>query len=204
MMRPERLTWNSDMHKTGRVGKILLMMTFLLSSSALLSLQARTKSIGATFSYTGISVSHESYTSHENSFLDLTLKAEFNEFTAGRSSYPGISASVTWNSMLKRWLTQEGVGINLYLGPGVTIGYGKDHKGAENAASGQSSDGFFFGIMGRAGVECEFSRNINLTVSFTPVLGSHIIYNNGLVSMKWYRNGLYYALVPEIGIKYRF
>ena len=30
------------------------------------------------------------------------------------------------------------------------------------------------------------------------------IHNNGLVTMKWYRNGLYYALVPEIGIKYRF
>ena len=204
MMRQVQHTWNSDMHKKGRGVILALVMTFALSSSAVSSLQARSKAIGATFSYTGIAVSYERATDHENSFLDMALKAEFSEFTAGRSSYPGISASLTWNSILKRWVTHEGVGINLYLGPGVVIGYGKDYKGSETAASGLSSDGMFFGIMGRAGVECIFSRNINLTAGFTPVIGSHIIFNNGMVSMKWYRNGLYYALVPEIGIKYRF
>ena len=58
--------------------------------------------------------------------------------------------------------------------------------------------------MGKIGVECRFIRRVNLTASISPVIGSHLIYNNGLVTMKWYRNGLYYALVPEIGIKYRF
>lgn len=183
------------MHKKGRGVILALVMTFALSSSAVSSLQARSKAIGATFSYTGIAVSHERYAGQENSFVDLTLKAEFNEFTAGRASYPGISASATWNSVLKKWITREESVISIFVGPGIVAGYGNDFK---------ASPGFFLGIMGKIGVECAFSRNINLTAALSPVLGSHIIYNNGMVSMKWYRNGLYYALVPEIGIKYRF
>ena len=86
----------------------------------------------------------------------------------------------------------------------MVAGYGKDYSKSKKTTPVESSDGVFFGIMGKIGVECRFIRRVNLTASISPVIGSHLIYNNGLVTMKWYRNGLYYALVPEIGIKYRF
>ena len=74
-------------------------------------------------------------------------------------------------------------------------GYEKDYKAAE---------GVFLGIKGRAGFECAFSRNIIISANIAPIIGSHLIYNNGLMSMKYYKNGLLYTLVPEVSIKYAF
>ena len=192
------------MYKKGTRRGFFLTVTLLMLSSGMSSLYARSKAIGATFSYTGVAVSYEHTTKKDNSYLDLSLKAEFSEFTSGRSSYPGISTSLTWNSILKDWTTSEGNTVSIFAGPGVVAGYGKDYSNSKKTTSGESSDGVFFGIMGKIGVECRFIRRVNLTASISPVIGSHLIYNNGLVTMKWYRNGLYYALVPEIGIKYRF
>ena len=188
----------------GRGRGFFLTVTFFMLSSGLSSLYARSKAIGATFSYTGTAVSYEHTTKKDNSYLDLSLKAEFSEFTSGRSSYPGISTSLTWNSILKDWTTSEGNTVSIFAGPGVVAGFGKDYSKSKKTTPVESSDGVFFGIMGKIGVECRFIRRVNLTASISPVIGSHLIYNNGLVTMKWYRNGLYYALVPEIGIKYRF
>ena len=191
------------MFRKGRSIRFCLAMILLLSSG-FSSLYARSKAIGATFSYTGVAISYEHYTRKDNSYLDLSLKAEFSEFTSGRSSYPGISTSLTWNSPLKEWSTSEGNTVRIFAGPGVTAGYGKDYSNSRKTMSDKSSDGIFFGIMGKVGVECRFSRKVNLTASVSPVIGSHLIYNNGIVTMKWYRNGLYHTLIPEIGIKYRF
>lgn len=203
MMRPEQHTWNSGMFRKGRGILSFLTMT-LLFSSGFSSLYARSRTIGATLSYTGVAVSYEHATKKDNSCLDLSLKVEFSEFTSSASSYLGASASLTWNSTLKEWTTSEGNTIGFFAGPGVVIGYGKDFPDCRNTTLNKVSDGVFFGIKGKLGVECRFTRKVNLTASVSPIIGSHLVYDNGLVTMKWYRKGLYYALVPEIGIKYRF
>lgn len=205
MMKQVRHIWNSGMSRKGIVGLFSAVTASLMLSSSVTSLHARPKAAGITFSYTGISLCYEHEIGKDRSYLDLSLKSEFSEYTLGRSEYPGISTSITWNSMLRQWTTSEGNIISIFVGPGVTAGYGKDFpESAKSGTSTGSYDGVFFGIMGRAVVECRFSRNVNLTAGISPIIGSHIVYNNGLMSMKWYRNGLYYALVPEIGIKYRF
>lgn len=162
---------------------------------ALLSSYAQPRSLGTSISYTGIAAEYEHRLPKDNSFLNVSLKAQMSEYNADRASYPGISASLTWTSILKQWQSSEGNTISFFAGPGATIGYEKDHKTAE---------GVFLGIKGRAGIECTFSRKIIISANIAPVIGSHIVYDNGLMSMKYYKNGLLYALVPEVSIKYAF
>ena len=134
--------------------------------------------------------------SHQsNSFIDLELKAENGEFYAGRSKYPGILASASWNHYLKQWKSDDGNNVSLFAGPGLAAGYCTDYKGA---------DGIMIGLKGKIGVECNFKRNVTVSTSLAPIIGSHIVLKNGGVEMKYYRTGLQYALIPEIGIKYRF
>lgn len=192
-MKQERHTWNSGMFKKARSGICLAALTALLLSSV--SMRAQSKSIGGSFSFTGISFSYEHRLPKDNSFIAVELKAENNEMEFGRSNHPGVSASATWNVVIKEWMSSENNAISLFAGPGAIIGYGADFK---------TADGAFFGLKGRVGIECSFSRNVIISACMTPILGSHITISNDSMRMTYYKNGLLYALVPEIGVKYRF
>lgn len=183
---------------TGRrfVTRIFVMAAMILTSSIT---HARTRSIGAIFSYTGLSTSIEipveTKSASRESFIDLELKAENEELYTGRHSYPGVSAAASWNFILKEWKSPDGNTVNFFAGPGVALGYCADYK---------TDNGVMFGFKGRVGVECHFKRNVIISATFAPIIGSHITDYNGFALMKYYRNGLQYALIPEIGIKYRF
>lgn len=158
---------------------------------------AQSKSIGGIFSYTGVAVSMDLSLPerHGDVFLQLNLKAECTEFYAGRSEYPGVSASVSWNYILKQWNSSDNNQVSLYAGPGLTLGYGPDYK---------SPDGLLFGLKGVIGLQGSFKRNVTISASVAPVVGSHAVFKNEGVEMKYHRIGLQYGLIPEIGIKYRF
>lgn len=156
---------------------------------------AQPQSIGVTSSFCGFAISYEHKLKNQESFLEMNLKAETAELFLFRSEYPGISASVNWNIIFKQWLTSEGNTVSLYAGPGANIGYGKDFK---------TKDGLHFGLQGKVGVKCDYSKKISISVCITPIIGSHMTFDDRYVSMKYFRNGIQYALVPEIGIKYRF
>ena len=100
---------------------------------------AQSRTIGAVISYTGVAVSLETPVSekHEDVFLELNLKAECNEFYAGRSEYPRVSASASWNYILKQWKSDGDNMVNLFAGPGLTVGYLQDYK---------APDGLLFGL----------------------------------------------------------
>lgn len=166
----------------------ILMLTVSTSS-------AQPKSIGATFSYTGFSISYEHGLKDRESFIDISLKGETSEVFLNRNNYPGVSGSFTWNIYIKKWLSRDGNPIRLYAGPGAIIGYSPDFK---------TVHGLFFGMKGRVGVECEFPRDIVLSISISPIIGSHIVNYGNHMTMKCYMNGIYYSLIPEIGIKYNF
>ena len=171
---------------------VTMMMACLLPSSLVI---AQPKSVGVSFSYTGISLSYEMNSHKSNSFIDLELKAENSEFYAGRSKFPGISASASLNYYLKQWCSDDGTSVNLFAGPGLIAGYCPDYK---------TLSGVIFGLKGKLGTECIFNRNVLVSVAIAPILGTHLLLKDDAVQMKYYRNGLQYALIPEIGIKYRF
>ena len=154
---------------------------------------AQPKAAGATFSFKGISLSYEHCMN--DSFLEASLKAETAETFLYRSECPGISGSLTWNFRIREWISSEGNTITVFAGPGLIAGYGPDFK---------RQSGLFYGLKGRAGIECDFERNVVISLAVSPIIGSHIVFHTDHISMNPYLNGLIYSVLPEIGIKYRF
>lgn len=172
--------------------KILMLTAFSLILMG--ECFAQPKSIGATFSISGISVSYEHYTDSD-SFMDLSLKAECGDLFLGKAAYPGISAAFTWNLIFARMLSRNGNEVRFYAGPGMVAGWANDLYKPE---------GVIFGLKGRIGAECSFSRNITLSASVAPVIGTHMLIGEDFVDMRYYRMGLLSVIMPEIGIRYTF
>lgn len=171
-----------------------LTVTFLMTIS-LSSAYSQPRSVGATYSFTGFSISYEHLIKGEDTFVDMSIKAETSEMFFLKSDAPGVSASVTLNYPVRNWLSSEGNKMSFIAGPGLLIGYGRDMNTAK---------GLYLGIKGKLGFECRFSRNITLSAFVSPTIGTHMDIHREYVRMKYYRNGLICGLIPEVGIKYAF
>lgn len=170
-----------------------LVMTIAVFSVMVCS-YAQPRTLGAAFSYNGISLVYEHFLSDE-CFLMTDLRAELGEVFINRTDIPGVSASVTANFILKSWLSSNGNPINFFAGPGAALGIASDfHLGR----------GVYFGLKGRTGVECFFSRKVSISASLNPILGTHMVIKDDAVQMKYYKYGLLSSILPEIGIKYAF
>ena len=170
-----------------------LVMT-IAAFSVMVCSYAQPRTLGAAFSYNGISLVYEHVLSHE-CFIMTDLRAELGEVFVNRTDIPGLSASVTANFILKSWLSANGNPISFFAGPGAAIGVVSDYH---------QERGLFFGLKGRIGLECFFSRKVSISVSLNPILGTHMVIKDDAVHMKYYKYGLLSSILPEIGIKYAF
>lgn len=155
---------------------------------------AQPKSIGSVFSVSGVRLSYEQYIDSE-SFIDLSLKAECGELFFGNGIMPGLTASFTWNMYFSRFDSRNGNEIRLYAGPGLNLGWTNDLM---------RPIGMTFGLKGSLGVECEFDRKVTISASISPVIGSHMVFHEDFIDMRYYRIGLMGLLMPEAGIRYTF
>lgn len=184
MTNSEPLTWNSNMYK------LLFVLALLLSADAA---RAQSRALGASFSYSGIGITYE-HDMDSQSFIDMQLRAETSSlFTYG--SRPGISASFSWNMIFSSIDSKNGNIVRFYAGPGLAIGSAEDIKGV---------GGKFFGLKGRVGCECAFSRKVAISFSLSPVLGAHIKSEEGTMIMLPFKMGMLYGIMPEVGIKHVF
>ena len=172
--------------------KILLLAAFSLIFMG--ETEARHKSAGITFSPDGFSISYERFID-EVSFMEVGLKAECLDLFFGQSLFPGVSSSFIWNMIISEWQSRNGNLARFFAGPGICVGWGNDFM---------RSQGVSFGLKGRVGAECEFDRNITVTISLAPVIGAHLQFKGSYLDMRYSRAGLISAVLPEIGIKYRF
>lgn len=155
---------------------------------------AQAKAGGTSWSFSGIGLTYEHYV-HDGCFLNAGVRAETGELFMNRTDMPGVSASLSFNFILKEWTSRNGNPICAFAGPGIAVGISDDfHK----------DKGYFIGLKGRAGIECGFSRNISLSASINPMLGSHLTVQGEHLEMNTFINGLLDAFIPEIGIKYMF
>lgn len=171
-----------------------MIFSAVVLCTSLLSAYSQPRSIGASFSFNNIAIVYE-HQCAPDATLGLSLNAETTEMFAGRKEYPGVSAAVMWNITLKEWESSEGNTVRLFAGPGAVAGYTSDN---------QDYEGFLLGLRGTIGGECLFDRNIAISVCLAPVLGAHIVNRLNYSTMKLYKNGLYYSLIPEISLKYTF
>lgn len=155
---------------------------------------AQPRTVGGIFSFSGTGIIYE-HDLNEDCFIEADIKAETGELFLNRSGVPGISASFTSNFILMEWKSRNDNTIYIFAGPGVSVGKSNDfHK----------ENGYFFGLKGRAGIECMFDRNIALSISLNPVIGSHIAFLEDHAEMNFYRNGLMNIIMPEVGIRHTF
>lgn len=171
-----------------------LIFTCIAVCTAMISGYAQPKSTGLTFSLSGIGIIYE-HTINEECFINADIKAEMGETFLMRQEYPGISASFSCNFIMKEWVSRGGETICAFAGPGISFGLSHDLD---------SEFGYSVGLKGRVGIECCFERDIAISVTLNPIIGSHLSLEDGIVNMKYYRNGLINAILPEIGIKYIF
>lgn len=155
---------------------------------------ARHKSLGLSYSFSGIAAVYE-YTVDSESFMELSLKAELADRFIDRNAPAGVSTSFTWNTVFGGFTSRDGNRVDFFAGPGAIIGWGSDLR---------SPQGLFFGLKGRVGLECSFARKVTIGVCLSPVVGSHVVILEDSISMKGYRNGLIFSMLPEVGIRYRF
>lgn len=176
--------------------RFLFIITLVVAAMTLAApVSAQPKAVGGTLSYSGFSITYEHTLTDGRSFVEAAVKAETGEMSAGRSQLPGLTLSATWNTVLKEWDTSEDNQLTLFAGPGVTLGYVPDWK---------SPMGTVVGLRGKLGVECSFKRNIIISASINPVVGCHAVYTPRNITLKFYKNGVIYDMIPEIGVKYRF
>ncbi len=155
---------------------------------------AQPKSIGTVYSVSGIRLSYEQYIDSE-SFIDLSLKAECGDMFFGMGIWPGLTTSFTWNMYFSRFDSRNGNEIRLYAGPGLNLGWTNDLL---------RPMGMTFGLKGSLGVECEFDRKVTISAALSPVIGTHMVFHEDFIDMRYYRMGLMGLIMPEAGIRYTF
>ena len=155
---------------------------------------AQPKAAGGIFSFCGIGLTYE-HDLNQNCFIEADLRAETSELFLNRTEYPGVSASLTSNFILKEYSSQNGNPIRIFAGSGITAGKARDLR---------KDSGYFFGLKGRAGLECNFERGISISVCLNPIFASHMVILGDHAEMKYYRNGLLNLIMPEVGIKHMF
>lgn len=169
-----------------------IMLSCIAACASVVVSHAQPKAVGGIFSFSGIGIIYE-HALNESCFIEADIKAETGEFFMGRADVPGFSASFTSDFILKDWKSSDGNAVSIFAGPGISVGKSNDYK---------KGNGYFFGLKGRAGIECIFDRNISVSMSLNPVLGSHLILMGDHAELKYYRNGLMNIVMPEIGIRY--
>lgn len=155
---------------------------------------AQPKAAGTSYSFSSLGLTYE-HTLNQECFISADIKIETGAFFIDRKHRPGASVSVTGNFIIDTWTSRNGNTISAFAGPGVAAGMSYDFR---------KGDGYFFGLKGRLGIECLFDRKVSLSICLAPVLGMHMMQVEEHLEMKYYRNGLINAIIPEIGIKYLF
>ena len=172
---------------------ILICVVLFTTSGKVLSGQP--KAGGISLSFNNLGVSFEQYETDGN-VSEFSLHARFPEVFLGIKDILGCDVSYTWNLKIGEIESSEGNKVCFFAGPGAIVGWGQDYK---------TASGVYLGMKGRIGAECSYTRHkVTISAYIAPVLGAHVRKTEDSVKMDYYKNGLIYALVPEIGIKYRF
>ena len=121
--------------------------------------------------------------------------ADLYKVIDGTFSSPGYRAGYQISFPLICKDLSESCTFRFEAGPGMTAGFVRD---------GDKDRGLLGGVSGIAVIDLIFNK-LTISCSATAILGFHLNYHNSeFGTLELYRNGLKYAGIPEIAIKYRF
>ncbi|MBO5419329.1 MAG: hypothetical protein J6A22_04505 [Bacteroidales bacterium] len=177
------------MKKIYMTGTVIMITLFVH-----VQIHAQPKSFGGTYSFNGISAVYEHWNGND-SFIEFKIKADFAEIFLNRDALPGGLASATWNVAFWESRSRNDNIIRAYAGPGIIMGWGSEYN---------DRSGIVFGFKGNVGLECAFTRGMSISICICPTVGAHLRIMDEYLKMNYYKAGLIYSLLPEIGIKYYF
>lgn len=127
-----------------------------------------------------------------------------------RCSNPGIRVNASRNYILSRRQKGE-IGMSFYAGPGVTLGYLRDHdkgRGIDMESLFGNKEGFAVALSGTGGCRFDFDGPVSLDLSFTADLGVHLRRNEVergyfATNVSIFNNGIFQAFYPQLTILFR-
>ena len=177
--------------------KFIVVMS--LAVAALGITDAQSRSVGTTWSFSGIGLSYESVRSDDVIF-HAGVQLEMTENFLGRRGKMGWSGTVVWSNIIARTESRNGNEVLFHAGPGIMAGYAKDLQ----RKKGEDQYGVTFGLQGRVGATMIYDRKINISICIAPVIGMHLTRTDENLNMKYYRYGLLRTIMPEVSLQYRF
>ncbi len=172
-----------------RAYKAIASILLAVSSAGSIFAQSH---VGTAFSLDRSGVTFGSAVSGD-AFWDIFIGADYGGSVLGQEGRPGAAATFSYNFILRSWRHSGGSSF-LYAGPGVALGYVHD-KGQPYGLMG--------GISGILGYEYEFAVPVSVGIGIRPTFGVHMGSSGGGMLMDIYRNGLVWALSPQVSLRYR-
>jgi len=130
-------------------------------------------------------------------YHSLVLYADCCNVFYGTEKVPGFRTSYAYNIHFLGNDHSNGINVSLYSGPGVTVGYVRDHG---------KDFGFMGSLLADIGININFPNKVTMSLGWSVELGFHLKKsdNPDYNVMTIYNNGLYHCHYPELKIFYRF
>lgn len=173
--------------------KFIACMAFSLVFA--LGTAAVPRGVGATFSpaSSGIIYQHGLTSS---TFYELSLEADYLRSVFREPSVPGVKLAYNYCIVFSQKEYEDGH-LHFYGGAGAMAGWVHDWF--------RSSTGLVGGLTGTIGMEFVFRQPVCISLSMTPCVGFQFAgKDNEQISMKLYIDGVTWAFMPKLSIKYCF
>lgn len=169
----------------------------MMMLSAVLSLSAQPRSVGALVGATGAKLSYQHSVSAEQ-FVSIDAGVDLGYNVSG---HPGAKITGTYNFIWAKpkW-TKKG-SWSIYAGPGISAGWAEDRVVIKDGEERSNSfpDGFVIGAVGQVGLEYRFEIPFQLALEIRPCIGLHVTGRTA----SFYDNGLL-GFIPSLAIRYPF
>lgn len=177
-----------------------------VAAAALLCVNAGAQRTGAGIynSPKGFGIQVDSDHFEDFYFDSFTVYADIYGIPTGRSKSPGVKANYSRNYVV-RVFEKPNADLDLYVGPGCTLGYAKDFETnyyRDFSVPLVKNHGAIAALSGTFGCRFEFGRRIILDLSLCLEAGLHIRKDEelGNLCVGLYKNGIFQAPYPQITI----
>lgn len=130
------------------------------------------------------------------SYCDICIIADTYDVFFNEVRQPGIRGSFYYNTNLIKW-EQRFCDIELFAGPGVFAGYGRDAS---------REPGFYFTLNANGGFRFVLRPDITFIVSLELGLGLHLGHDNlqSYNKLHLYKYGILNSWMPQLTVLYTF
>lgn len=180
-------------HIPGRVLALLILLTTHLLANAQESETLFSGGLTQSPKAVGICASIDKH-DHISSF---SIVADLYKVLNGENGLPGVKMNYTVDLPIYQTISAKGNRYIWYAGPGVTAGVVRDF---------QSVMGVIGGLRGNVGFRTIFRDHFVVAAGFSADIAFHARQSaeKGTIEMKFYKNGVFRTMYPEVRLEYIF